>query len=78
MACSLESQESPDCALCCPALWPLSRPGAAIKPLGRIFKLEDVSMGSWLEWIETERGLPVNRVKDTRWAGGRAGGLLPP
>ena len=44
--------------------------GAAVKPLAdrdRLFKLEDVSVGSWVEWVEQESGQATNRVGDRRW-----------
>ncbi|GAB4818463.1 hypothetical protein N2152v2_005509 [Parachlorella kessleri] len=44
--------------------------GAAVKPLpdrDRLFKLEDVSVGSWVEWVETESRQPVNRVREPRF-----------
>lgn len=37
--------------------------GAALKPLrGRIFKLEDVAMGSWLDFVKRDLGIAIRMV----------------
>lgn len=42
--------------------------GAAYEPLGgRLFKLEDISMGSWVEWVAQERNWTIHLVKDRRF-----------
>ena len=37
---------------------------------GHLFKLEDIALGGWLEWLAAERGIEVQRIKDKRWVGG--------
>ena len=33
---------------------------------GHLFKLEDIALGGWLEWLAAERGIEVQRIKDKR------------
>lgn len=47
-----------------PALPPA---GVSLLPLkGRIYKFEDISMGSWIDWVEKEKKVAINRVYDQR------------
>lgn len=41
--------------------------GVSLLPLkGRIYKFEDVSMGSWIEWVANETKTKIHNVFDQR------------
>lgn len=65
----VQSPGRPRSALCvCATCPPARRAGAAYAASagGRLFKLEDVALGSWLEWAAARGGWAVHYVSDRR------------
>jgi hypothetical protein len=61
------------CPLCAPA-----GTAYAASQGGHLFKLEDIAVGSWLEWAAQRRGLRLHLAADRRfnYGGCRAGDLV--
>ena len=64
----LLASHAPTLSPATPSLPPPRAAGAAFAASqgGHLFKLEDIALGSWLEWAEQQRNFTVQRVREKR------------